>query len=218
MGGILKPTRCWGPNGEVEINDQQPVSIGVTGHSRFSHFSCRKKLSNGKQRRLAGYRGKVVLLDFWGIWCTPCIHAIPAMKQLHQRYQDDEVVFFSIHTGGSDMAMVKRMVKQYQWQTMVGLDVRTDIASGETTRRYAIQGYPTLIVIDRAGVVTFNSGDIPADRDAFMREMQERAAAIGLPWPIEKDATDEEVIERMTKLQAETWGRMIDQALKTDAE
>ncbi|MFC1758562.1 redoxin domain-containing protein [Planctomycetota bacterium] len=68
--------------------------------------------TDGRQRKLTDYHGKVVVLDFWGVWCTPCIHAIPAMKELHDRYKEDDVVFLGIHTAGTDMSLVKRLLKQ----------------------------------------------------------------------------------------------------------
>jgi len=174
--------------------------------------------TDDKQRNLSDYQGKVVVLDFWGIWCTPCIHAIPAMKELHDRYKDHDVVFLGIHTAGTDMALVKRLLKQQEWELTVGLDTGDDTVTGETVQHYAIQGYPSVIVIDRNGVIKFNSGGVPKEREVFMREMKEIAKLAGLPWPIDKDATEEETMERMTQLQVVMFSRMIDEALKTQAD
>jgi thiol-disulfide isomerase/thioredoxin len=174
--------------------------------------------TDGKDRKLSDYHGKVVVLDFWGVWCGPCIHAIPAMKQLHSRYEDRDVVFLGIHTAGTDMTLVKRLLKQQEWGITVGLDAGDAIVTGETVQRYAIQGYPSVIVVDRNGTIAFNSGDFPKDQDLFIREMETIAKSAGLPWPIDKDATKEEVMERMTRLQVVMFSRMIDEALKTQAD
>lgn len=174
--------------------------------------------TDGKDRKLSDFRGKVVVLDFWGVWCGPCIHAIPAMKELHDRYQDRDVVFLGIHTAGTDMTVVKRLLKQQEWETVVGLDAGDDIVTGETVQRYAIQGYPSVVVVNRDGTVGFNSGDAPKDQALFMREMETLAKSAGLPWPIDKDATEEEVKERMTRLQVVMFSRAIDKALDTKAD
>ena len=174
--------------------------------------------SDGKDRKLSDFRGKVVVLDFWGVWCGPCIHAIPAMKELHDRYKDGDVVFLGIHTAGTDMTLVKRLLKQQEWETIVGLDAGDEIVTGETVQRYAIQGYPSVVVVDRNGTIAFNSGDVPKDRALFMREMETLAKSAGLPWPIDKDASEEEVMERMTRLQVVMFSRAIDEALKTKAD
>jgi hypothetical protein len=51
-----------------------------------------------------------------------------------------------------------------------------------------------------------------------MREIEAMAKSAGLPWPIDKDATEEEAIERMTQLQVFMFSREIDDALKTQAD
>lgn len=174
--------------------------------------------TDGKDRKLSDYRGKVVVLDFWGVWCSACINGIPAMKELHDRYQDQEVEFLGIHTAGTDMSIVKRLLKQQDWDITVGVDTGDDIVTGETVKHYAIRGFPSTLVIDRQGVIAFNSGDIPEDHDAFMKQVEELAKAAGLPWPIDKDATEEEVKERMNRLLVFMHSREIDKALKTAAE
>jgi len=174
--------------------------------------------TDGKDRKLSDYRGKVVVLDFWGVWCGPCIHAIPAMKELHDRYKDRDVVFLGVHTAGTDMTLVKRLLKQQQWNATVGLDTGDDIVTGATVRAYAVRGFPTVIVIDPNGRITFNSGDVPKDRDAIMRDMQAVAESAGLPWPLDKDATEEQTAERMTRMLVVMFGGKIEQALKVNVD
>ena len=174
--------------------------------------------TDGKDRKLSDYRGKVVVLDFWGVWCGPCIHAIPAMKQLHSRYKNRDVVFLGVHTAGTDVAIVKRFLKQQNWDLIVGVDTGDDIATGETVRRFAVQGYPNVFIVDRNGTIAFNSGDVPKDREAMMRDFEAEAKSAGVPWPVDKDATEEEVLKRMTKIQVAMYGRKIDEALKGQAD
>jgi hypothetical protein len=51
-----------------------------------------------------------------------------------------------------------------------------------------------------------------------MREMEAIAKSAGLSWPIDKDAGDEEVMERMTRLQVAMFSRMINDALQIQAD
>ncbi len=78
--------------------------------------------SDGKTRRLADYRGKVVVLDFWGIWCGPCLQSIPVMKDLEERYSKQGVVFLSIHTPGTIMDQIEELQAQHQWKAVTAVD------------------------------------------------------------------------------------------------
>jgi hypothetical protein len=48
--------------------------------------------------------------------------------------------------------------------------------------------------------------------------LEAAAQSAGLPWPLDQDATEEELIERMTKLQVAMYGRKIDETLKVKPE
>ena len=52
---------------------------------------------NSKPIKLADLRGKVVLLDFWGTWCGPCVQVIPELIKLHEKYHDKGLVVIGIH-------------------------------------------------------------------------------------------------------------------------
>lgn len=60
--------------------------------------------SDGQKRALSKYRGKNVVLDFWGIWCSACRFSMPAKKRIATKFADDDVVFLGIHTAGDDMS------------------------------------------------------------------------------------------------------------------
>src|ERR1051325_5245853 len=42
--------------------------------------------SDGRMIKLSDYRGKVVLIDFWGTWCGPCRQSIPGIRDLYKKY------------------------------------------------------------------------------------------------------------------------------------
>lgn len=174
--------------------------------------------TDGKPRRLADYRGQVVVLDFWGVWCGPCINSIPAMKQLHERFADKEVVFLGIHTAGTDMSLIQRLLKQQDWKATTGLDVGDDIVTGKTVQAFAVHGFPTVVVIDRQGKIAFNSGDVPENKEQFMKQMEQLVTELGFPWPLDEDVTKEELQARLIKLNVAMFSREIERALNSQPQ
>lgn len=102
----------------------------------------------GGEHSLAGYRGKVVVLDFWGTWCVPCIKAMPGIQALHEKFKGQNVVVFGIAVGddeGDPAGFMKR--KGYTY----GLLLKGD----EVAKRYNAQLLPTLYVIGPDGQIVY---------------------------------------------------------------
>jgi thiol-disulfide isomerase/thioredoxin len=171
------------------------------------------KWLDGQPRKLSDYRGKVVVLDFWGIWCGPCVTSIPSMKALHDKYKDRGVVFIAIHTAGTDVSLIERLLKQQQWETIAGVDQGDDINSGASVQAFGVRGYPTLFAIGPDGKVVYRSDEFEGDEAAAIKKIEEFARSIGLPWPLDKDATREEITERLKRLNVALHSREIERAL-----
>jgi thiol-disulfide isomerase/thioredoxin len=95
---------------------------------------------------IAAMRGRVVLLDFWATWCGPCRVVIPKLGALQSRYgaQGLSVLGVSTENPQDVAAFTQRMAVHYA--------VASD-KHAETTRSYGVVSLPTLVVIDKRGVV-----------------------------------------------------------------
>jgi len=91
-------------------------------------------------------RGRVVLLDFWATWCAPCRAAIPRLDALQARYgaQGLSVLGVSSEEAQDVAAFTRTMGMHYG----VAVD-----KLGQTTRAYDVASLPTLVIIDKRGVV-----------------------------------------------------------------
>ena len=47
----------------------------------------------GKSRKVADFKGKVVFLNFWATWCRPCLMELPSIQKLHAQFKDRDVAF-----------------------------------------------------------------------------------------------------------------------------
>jgi thiol-disulfide isomerase/thioredoxin len=59
------------------------------------------KLKTGEEVSLDTLHGKVVLLDFWGVWCSPCRDSVPVLKELAGKLDSSKVAIISIDEGDS---------------------------------------------------------------------------------------------------------------------
>jgi thiol-disulfide isomerase/thioredoxin len=60
------------------------------------------RLIDGQRQKLADYRGKAVILDFWATYCPPCIEGIPHFNDLKQRYESEGLQIVGLNVGGDD--------------------------------------------------------------------------------------------------------------------
>lgn len=100
---------------------------------------------------LAGQRGKVVLLDFWSSCCINCMHVLPDLRYLENKYPDTLTVI-GIHSpkfeNERDPAQVQKAVNRYHIRHPVANDTRFQL-----WRAYGIKAWPSIIFIDPEGYV-----------------------------------------------------------------
>ena len=117
------------------------------------------KLRNldGEYMTLASFKGKYVLLDFWGTWCGWCIKGIPDMKEYYAKYKD-RIEFVGIDCRDTEEKWKEGVAKhELPWTNLYNGDGQ------EIVIAYGVQGYPTKIIIDPEGkIVEAFLGEDPA--------------------------------------------------------
>lgn len=113
--------------------------------------------TDGENRALADYRGKVVLLDFWGIWCGPCVRELPSLERLRGKYEAKGVVFLGVHSPGEDVEQVRKFLVVKGITFPSGIDAGDLNTYGTTVERYGVTGFPTIVLVDRQGLIAFSS-------------------------------------------------------------
>jgi thiol-disulfide isomerase/thioredoxin len=121
---------------------------------------------NGGPLKLSDLRGKVVLLEFWGHWCGPCVGGMPDVFAIYDKYHDKGLVVIGIHVDAADDAntvakldaklvdIKKRLWKDRDLPFPVALVLMTEKGKCPLAREvYDIPGFPTSVLIDRRGRV-----------------------------------------------------------------
>ena len=109
-----------------------------------------------KVHDMQGYKGKVVVMDFWGSWCGPCKMELPYFEAMYQRYKNDpKVAFVSINWEKTNDAMQHRTTaREFVEKNKYTFPVMYDHEQS-AVQAYQIQGFPTVFTIDKTGVVRY---------------------------------------------------------------
>ncbi|MEX2121807.1 MAG: thioredoxin-like domain-containing protein [Pirellulales bacterium] len=111
---------------------------------------------DGRIVRSADLMGKVVVIDCWATWCSPCMALMPELKRCHEKWHRDGLEIIGISLD-EDLDSVRRVVKTegLTWSQVI---VPTE---KETRQLWAdasgITGIPRVLVIDREGVLRFDT-------------------------------------------------------------
>ena len=112
----------------------------------------------GPSLSLDELRGKVVLLDFWGLGCKPCITTLPKVQQLHDKFEEQDLVIIAIHAWGGSFEKISEFVKKNNYSFTVGVD------AGQTVRNYAVFGIPSYYLINKDGCLAWGpEHEIPSE-------------------------------------------------------
>lgn len=121
--------------------------VGATAPSFALPIVGGEGAASGDRLDLAALRGHVVVLDFWASWCPPCRASVPAIEAFSRAHPDVRVVGVNVEAH-RDPAFVAdahaRLGASYP--TVQDVD-------GSLERAYGIRGLPTLLVVDRDGVI-----------------------------------------------------------------
>lgn len=150
-------------------------------------FTGINEWKNSAPRSLADFRGRYVLLEFWGYWCGPCVYKMPEIVALRDKYSEDELAIIGVHVDyktedevNTVAALDEKLAKTREnlWN---GRDLPFPVALAKANkvtnpgqigqersamaRLYGVYFYPTSLLIDPDGNVV---GEFPGD-EAFSK-------------------------------------------------
>lgn len=102
---------------------------------------------NGKDVSLSDFKGKWVILDFWGAWCPWCIKGFPELKEAYAKYKDElEIIGIDCNEGEAEW---RAGVEKYElpWVNVYNPKETTLLDD------YAVSGFPTKAIINPEGKI-----------------------------------------------------------------
>jgi len=106
-----------------------------------------------KTHRLADYRGKVVLLNFWATWCPPCRKEMPSMQRLWEKFRGRDFAILAVDVGEDEervFAFTLELDIPLEFPLLLDRD-------GKVMERWPVRGLPTTFILDREGRIAYQA-------------------------------------------------------------
>jgi len=104
---------------------------------------------DGKTFRLADFRGRVVLVNFWATWCAPCIRELPALMRLAAALDPGDVTLIPVNVDRGGAAKASLFLKEKGLQDLpLYLDPKMALAQA-----LGVKSLPATFILDRRGRV-----------------------------------------------------------------
>lgn len=131
---------------KIKNPDQLPEGIDVG--KKAPNFTLAD--INGNEIQLADFKGKRVLLNFWGSWCPPCKKEMPHMQKLYEKYKDENFVIIAVNSTVTEKRKEDpvRFIQRHGLTFPVPMDEKNQVSS-----MYEVLSYPTSFFVDSDGVI-----------------------------------------------------------------
>jgi len=103
---------------------------------------------SGNLVRLRDFREKVVLLNFWATWCSPCRREIPSLDRLYQMRKNEGFEIVAVNAERTSVSQVASFAEKYQMSFPILLNPQKDVGS-----KYRVRAIPTSFLLDKNGVI-----------------------------------------------------------------
>jgi thiol-disulfide isomerase/thioredoxin len=119
------------------------------------------------------YKGKVIFVDVWGTWCGPCIENIKAYAHLlEEKFKGEDLIFMYLANNSPEPAW-RNFIKQ---QHLTGAQIVHYLLPRQQQylleQKLKVDGFPTYVIIDRAGNISDYKVRYPMDIDATIAELE----------------------------------------------
>ena len=97
------------------------------------------------------FKNKVVLLDFWEVWCGPCIVSMPKVQSLYDRYKSQGLEVYGMMSEKAQLETARLMVEKRK----IGFPML--VSNAKVMEDFGVNAVPTYVLIDKKGNISFVS-------------------------------------------------------------
>jgi thiol-disulfide isomerase/thioredoxin len=150
-----RPNATLGQRAAIALAELQRLAIGKVAPD------IEGADGDGKHFKLSDYRGKVVVLDFWGHWCPDCRGVYPRQRELVKQFEGKPFVLLGINSDENKDELKKVLAKRgVHWRYWFDGGMR----GGPIASAWNIQSWPTIYILDAKGVIRHRGHEELADK------------------------------------------------------
>jgi thiol-disulfide isomerase/thioredoxin len=163
VAGITEPSPA--SSREVPAGRPQAAPRPADDGKAYCHFDSKHRRIEdfrlpdlqGKPTRFQDLDADLVLIDFWGTWCQPCVQSIPHLVELQKRYGSQRLKVLGIACEQGDPKDRPAKVAKEARRLGINYPLLLSGMDGDCPLQQAlhIQAYPTLILVDRQGRIVW---------------------------------------------------------------
>jgi len=103
--------------------------------------------SKGEKFKLSDFQGKYVLIDIWATWCMPCLAEVPAFNELHDTFENSEIVFVGLAWQDAK----DKWLKKIESGSLKGIQLYADNSNHDFFKTLIVKSIPRYILLDKEG-------------------------------------------------------------------
>ena len=165
--GLVTASALLGPASHVEEADETGQVSGACQSSKQANLDFTVKDMNGARVRLADYKGKVILINFWATWCAPCKVELPGLIELQDAYKDKGLMVLGISEDDPPETL-----RTFATEWKVNYPMLVGLGEDKLFDAYGpLIGLPTSVIVGRDGAVCGRHVGA-ATKEEFEREIK----------------------------------------------
>ena len=115
-----------------------------------------EEVVNKEKVKIHDFKDKIVVLDFWAIWCTPCVESIPDLNDIYEKSKNSIVQFISISDDPIEKLKNFLSFKEVKYPVVVDSDA-------SEFKKFKVSSRPRYYILNRKGIVVYTGNSISRD-------------------------------------------------------
>ena len=127
------------------------IPVGSQVNQRAPDFTLQNLAGQNVNVKLSDFRGKVVMINFWAIWCGPCLEEMPFLQSISDNWSSADLAIIAIANNYNEsLATVNEFIVDEGYTLPVYYD-----SEGQAKSLYSISTWPTTFFIDAEGIIKY---------------------------------------------------------------